>query len=80
MSAVLAAAGPNNKVIDYWCTHQVVNRAAVGRTKLTVAYVLRLIDGCGQFITVSVHLYVQGGPKKLYIFQHTTSLEPFKIK
>jgi len=30
MSAVLAAAGPNNKVIDYWCTHQVVNWAAVG--------------------------------------------------
>jgi len=23
---------------------------------------------------------IQGGPKKLYIFQHTISLEPFKIK
>jgi len=23
---------------------------------------------------------LQGGPKKLYIFQHTISLEPFKIK
>jgi len=23
---------------------------------------------------------IQGGPKKLYIFQHTIPLEPFKIK
>jgi len=23
-------------------------------------------------------LYVQGGPKKVYIFQHTVPLEPFK--
>ena len=73
MSAVLAAAGPNNKVIDYWCTHQVVNWAAVGHevdSSLRVTFDRRLC----QFITVSVHLYVQGGPKKLYIFQHTTSV------
>ena len=25
-------------------------------------------------------IIIQGGPKKLYIFQHTISLEPFKTK
>ena len=26
------------------------------------------------------HPFIQGGPNKLYIFQHTVFLEPFKVK
>ena len=38
-------------------------------------------DGvCDRFSIPMSHLDIQGGPKKLYIFHHTVSLEPFKIK
>ena len=45
-----------------------------------VAYIVQFVHFHTKIWATYADIPVQGDPKKLYIFKHTTSLEQFKIK